>query len=214
MRRRFRGGSDAAPPAPSGWMFTYGNLMMLLLAFFVLLYAWSGRSGSGVAAAPAPAPAPTAPVEAMPLREVRSRLESALKDQGAAHQVKIETQDRWLIIRFEASTLFDSGQVELKERAFGALDAIGSVLATVPNHVRVEGHTDSDPMVPNPYIPDNWILSGHRATSVLRYLTAFHNIDEQRISFAGYASTRPLASNDTPEGKARNRRVEILVAGR
>jgi len=84
----------------------------------------------------------------------------------------------------------------------------------IPNLIRVEGHTD------NLQIPfgsdlfqkfkDNWELSGERALSVLRYLTDL-GLDPSRISYAGYAETRPIESNDTPEGRAYNRRVEIII---
>lgn len=238
-RRSRRGTGDVAPAGAPAWMVTYGDLVTQILAFFVLLYSFSslnetkfreildslqnsfglapasGSNVSGVTAAPSSGSTGTVkPLTDASLRGIKERIASELEDRGVSKLVTFEGGNKELILHFDAAALFNSGQAEVKQSAVPALEAIGQVLNQVPNQVRIEGHTDSDPMIPNPQYPDNWMLSGARAAGVLRFLYEFHQIPYGRMSFAGYADTRPVASNDTPEGKARNRRVDIVVLGR
>jgi chemotaxis protein MotB len=234
-RRRPDRSGEAAPTGAPAWMVTYGDLVTQILAFFVLLYSFSslneqkfretlaslqdafGNQAQAAATGPVsngnPA-APAAPLRNASLLTIQKQMASALKDRDAQSVVRFEGKDQLLIIHFDATALFDSGRAELKQGALPALDAVAVVLGQVPNQIRVEGHTDSDPMIPNPIYPDNWMLSGARATGVLRYLHEFHQITYERMSIAGYADTRPVASNETPEGKAKNRRVDIVVVGK
>lgn len=239
-RRRSRRSAGDAPPAGSpAWMMTYGDLVTQMLAFFVLLYSFSslneikfqeiidslqssfgltpasGSNVSGVTAAPTKGSTGTVkPLNDASLLGIKARIASELADRGAEDLVTFEGGNKELIMHFDAAALFDSGLAEVKQSAVPALEAIGQVLGQVENQVRIEGHTDSDPMIPNPQFPDNWMLSGARAAGVLRFMHQFYQIEYGRMSFAGYADTRPVASNDTPEGKARNRRVDIVVLGR
>lgn len=236
-RRRTKVQDQAAPNGAPPWMVTYGDLVTQVLAFFVLLYSFSSlneikfqemiASLQGAFRAPVTTSGPPpvvisnpptegekatiTPIRPNTLSALQRRLEAALEAQGATEIVYFELGDKALVIHLDAAALFDSGRAEIKQEAVVALDAIGSVLAEIPNHVRIEGHTDSDPMIPNIQFPDNWMLSGGRATSVLRYLNEFKGVRHDRMSFAGYADTRPVASNKTPEGKAKNRRVDIIV---
>lgn len=142
---------------------------------------------------------------------LRSQLASDLSKANLANQVELIEEGGALVIRLSAGLLYESGQVQLRPQALPVLDVIGATLASTEQRMVVEGHSDSDPMMPNPSIPDNWALSGARANVVLRYLREFHGIADDRLATAGYADTHPVASNETPEGKARNRRVEIRV---
>ncbi len=194
------------------------TLAALQAAFGVL-----PRAGSSVVVSGEPPVAVDPPEEAaepptlstatgsLALLPVERQLAAALEEGHADQVVLLERGDRSLIIHFDAAALFDSGRAEIRREAIPVLDAVGSVLAGIPNYIRVEGHTDSDPMLPGAPYADNWELSGARATSVLRYLHQFHQIPYRRLSISGYADTRPVASNETPEGKARNRRVDIVV---
>lgn len=214
-RRAESAATEGAPGAPA-WVFTWGNLATVMLAFFIVLYATGGGSTAGSAPSEAGAPeaAEKQPARAASISTVRSRIEAKLKAQGAESLVRFETSGGALVIHLDASALYDSGRAEIKPQAIPALDAIGSVLAGVGNQVRVEGHTDSDPVTPTPQFPDNWALSSARATGVLRYLREYHQIPSNRLSVAGYAHTKPVASNATPQGKAKNRRVDIVVQPR
>jgi len=90
------------------------------------------------------------------------------------------------------------------------LDAIAPVLRGLPNDISVEGHTDNVPITGGPFA-SNWELSAIRATTVLRYLVSNDGLPEDRMSATGYADTRPLVPNDTPEHRQQNRRVDIVV---
>lgn len=142
---------------------------------------------------------------------LRASLQSDLAKANAEDQVELLVEEGALVIRLAAGLLYESGQVRLRHQAFPVLDIVGRRLRDTEQHLVVEGHTDSDPMLPNPTIPDNWALSGARANGVLRYLLEFHQIDSARLATAGYGESRPVASNQSQEGKARNRRVEIRV---
>jgi chemotaxis protein MotB len=219
QRRRGPNPAEAAEPAAPAWTSTFGNLFMVLLAFFIMLYASPAPAGTG---GPDPRSAGEASAQGSgraqlkeaSLSTIRRRVESSLNGAGATGLVRIEESGQALILHLDASAAYESGRAEIRKEAIPALDAIGSVLATVGNAVRVEGHTDSTPMIPSPQFPDNWALSAARAGGVLRYLREWHQIGSDRLSMAGYADTRPVADNATPEGRARNRRVDIVVFGR
>lgn len=234
-RRRSAGGGEAQPPGSPAWMMTYGDLITQVLAFFILLYSFSSinetkfretlislqgsfgafsSGGPSVMGGARPSnPATGDPAQENSLNGIHQRIASAVSERQMDHIVRLEPMDGALLIRFDATALFDSGRAEIKQSAIPAVDAVAQVLAGVPNQIRIEGHTDSDPMIPNPQYPDNWMLSGARSASLLRFLHEFHQIPHPRLSIAGYADTRPVAGNDTPEGKAKNRRVDILVLG-
>jgi chemotaxis protein MotB len=110
--------------------------------------------------------------------------------------------------------LFDTGEARLKSRALPLLDRIAGLLAGggVVNPVRVEGNTDDVPIA-TPEFPSNWELSTARADAVLQVLLA-GGVSPARLSVAGYADQRPLAANGTAAGRARNRRVELVVLRR
>jgi chemotaxis protein MotB len=148
------------------------------------------------------------------LAALRSRLAGALTQDGLGDQVELVVEGGDLVIRLSAGLLFESGRAELKPAAIPVLDRIGQVLAEGNAQLSIEGHSDSDPMLPGSEYPDNWALSSARATGVLRFLHDFDRIPYERLATAGYAETRPVASNETPAGKARNRRVEIRVRSR
>ena len=106
--------------------------------------------------------------------------------------------------------LFAESSADLQPVGIEILELVADVLQASPNDISIEGHTDSRPISSGRY-PSNWELSTARATSVLRHLTEHVGFDPTRLSAAGYADTRPLAPNDTVEGAARNRRVEVVV---
>jgi len=96
------------------------------------------------------------------------------------------------------------------ERALKILDEVAPILADIPNHIRVEGHTDDVP-ISTAQFPSNWELSTARATNVLQYLLEGEVVDPDQLTAAGYGEYRPVASNETEEGRAQNRRVDIVL---
>ncbi len=130
-----------------------------------------------------------------------------------SNKIAITSDERGLVITLAADSFFRTASAELNiEESRETLLKIGQMLSAEElskRRFRIEGHTDSGDTDPALW-PSNWELSSARAVNVLHYLTDF-GADEKRFSVAGYADTRPFYSNDTPEGRAYNRRVDIII---
>ena len=124
--------------------------------------------------------------------------------------VRVYVEPRGLIISLGEKGIFDSGSDQIKPEGKVLLDELSTSLVSVGNYIRVEGHTDNVP-ISNPRFPSNWELSTARATVVVCHLIQTYRLSPAMLSAAGYAENRPIASNDTQEGKARNRRVDLII---
>ncbi|MFW5781948.1 MAG: OmpA family protein [Candidatus Muiribacteriaceae bacterium] len=145
-----------------------------------------------------------------------------IDDQGRKQQMDIEVklEERGLVIRVQDTALFDFGRASLTPQAKTLLEQLSDALATVDNKIEIQGHTDDKKFRPGSRYKDNWELSTERALSVLRYLNK-EGIAAQKMAAAGFGEYRPIAKNkiendrgiliDNPEGRARNRRVDIVV---
>jgi len=130
---------------------------------------------------------------------------------GQAGELAFRDESRGLIVSIVADgVLFDAGSDQLRPEGRQVLDNIAAVLRVAPNRVSVEGHTDNRP-INTARFPSNWDLSTGRAVAVLNYLVNTHHLDAKRLAASGYGDQHPIDSNDTLEGRARNRRVEIAV---
>ena len=118
--------------------------------------------------------------------------------------------DRGLVISFAQAALFPSGEDFISTAAYGSIGKVAAAIAQLPNRVRLEGHTDAIP-INTPRFHSNWDLSSARAIALLKILTERFGVSANRLSVAGYADTAPLSPNDTEDGRARNRRVDIIV---
>ena len=138
-------------------------------------------------------------------------LERKLHDQIADDQVALHMDDRGLVIVLSDDVLFDSGKAKIKEDAEPVLDKVAATIKRkVPNkNIGISGHTDNVPITYSKW-KSNWELSTARATNVLHYLES-KGVSAGELSATGYGEHRPVASNDTPEGRAKNRRVEIVI---
>ncbi len=125
--------------------------------------------------------------------------------------VFVERDD--LVINFSDKILFPSGSAEMHQNATTLLDKLGKLIKTSNRQVRVEGHTDNRPITTERY-PSNWELSAARASTVLRYLSERWSIHGDILTAIGFGEYQPLASNSTAEGRAKNRRVSILLIGK
>lgn len=144
------------------------------------------------------------------LDDVREEIQTLADAQGVGDKIAFRFEGRGLVLTIlDDSVLFSPGQATLQPQGLGILDLVTPSLMNAPNDVAIEGHTDSRPISTSRY-PSNWELSTARATSVLRYML-LQGFDPARVSAAGYADTRPVADNATPEGQAANRRVEIVI---
>lgn len=144
------------------------------------------------------------------LNGVREQIQSLADQQGVGDKIAFRFEGRGLVLTIlDDTVLFEPGQATLQSAGLSILDLVTSSLLNAGHDVAIEGHTDSRPISTSRY-PSNWELSTARATSVLRYML-LQGFDPARISASGYADTRPVAANDTPEGQAANRRVEIVI---
>jgi chemotaxis protein MotB len=111
--------------------------------------------------------------------------------------------------------LFDVGRAAVRPDAESSIAAVAAVLQKIPNPIVIEGHTDNLPLHdPRSPYASNWELSTARATQVLDHLLRLYHLPPERLSASGYAEFRPKATNATPEGRARNRRVDVIILGK
>jgi len=123
--------------------------------------------------------------------------------------VSVDYNERWVEVNLDSSLLFETGASRLSRNALRALKEISKVLRPLPNELNVEGYTDNIPIRSREF-PSNWELSAARAASVVHFLARL-GIDPGRLAAVGFGEHRPLADNDTPEGRAKNRRVTLLI---
>ena len=146
------------------------------------------------------------------LQRAMEDLQKKLNKEITDKEIKLEMAERGLVITFVDKVLFDSGKAQIKEGAFSALDKVSGVIRkrVSDRDIGIEGHTDNVPIKHSGW-KSNWELSTARATSVLHYLVDEGKVNPARCSAIGYGEFRAVASNDTPEGRQENRRVEIVI---
>ena len=251
------------------WAIPYGDLITLLLAFFVVMYAIStlnegkyrvmsdslNAAFDGVPRSIAPiqigqpteassiappqpfdndpgspnvlnltdrvrADAVITPIELLQLEQqkaqadvqldaIQKQVERALGPMIMSDQVTVSREGLWLEVNIRSDVLFASGSAALSTPAREAIDQLATVLRELPNELRVEGHTDNQPIASALY-PSNWELSGARAASVIRLLEG-RGVDPRRMAAIGFGDKRPVADNATPAGRSTNRRVLLVI---
>jgi chemotaxis protein MotB len=150
--------------------------------------------------------------EQQEFKALKRRIDSQARKAGLQGKVLTTVRRRGLVIEILTDKLFfDSGSAQLKPEAAGILDKIAVILSGELKHpIVVEGNTDSQPIGGSQY-PSNWELSGARAAAVVRDFTG-HGVNPRRVSFTGYGSTMPIASNSTAAGRSKNRRVDVVLS--
>ena len=149
------------------------------------------------------------------LESTKAALDRALKEINGSplitdSQVRVALTTRGLVITIDSDiVLFEPGSATIRPEGQKVLDRISRQLVVLPNHITVEGHTDNVPI--SGTFPSNWELSTARASSVLRSLIALHGLDPAHGTASGFAEQKPVAPNDTTKGRAKNRRVEIVI---
>ncbi len=211
------------------WVVTFADLMSLLLAFFVLLLSFSSiqeakfrelagslKGAFGVLGSPtavsinkSPPRSSIATVQIQQQLVQRQIEELVSQSDSLGSAVEIDGQGGELRIKLSERLLFPSGSGDLRAEASPVLKTLASLLATADGEVDIEGHTDNRPIHTLRY-PSNWELSSDRAMAVLRSLERL-GISPVRMSATSFGEFRPLGPNDTPENRARNRRVELRV---
>jgi len=184
------------------WMASYVDVLTILLVFFLVGAAKSVE-------APPARPIPLSPpkvAQTEPRRPTLVRAQERLREQGLDPKL----EPRGLVISLPQVILFPSGQDKVSPQALPTLGHIADVLREVPNDVQLIGHTDTLP-IHNGRFRSNWDLSTARSQQILDLLSHRYGIPESRLSFASYGPYRPAASNNTVDGRASNRRVEIVI---
>jgi chemotaxis protein MotB len=216
------------------WVISYADFVTLLFAFFVVMFATANADkgkaravAEAVKAALDPKANPHAKEiirEALknkqlkiephsPVQELRPSLDllsEKLKDEIQRGEVDLHMEPRGLTVSFKQAALFDSGDADIKNSAFEALAKVANAILKLPNQIRLEGHTDNVP-IHNEHFRNNWELSSARSIAVLLFLTDRFQVPVKRLAVSGYADVAPVAQNDTDEGRARNRRVDIVI---
>lgn len=216
------------------WLITYADLITLLLAFFILMYTMSkqdaqkyqeitgqlkaiftggiGVAGKGSTLGKTPTELSFKGGEGSGVRELERQIRGVDEQSKGANagRISVFADDRGIVVRAMEKAFFEEGRADLSDQAKKALDAIVPVIKGMNSHLRVEGHTDNVP-IRNSIFKSNWELSVMRATEVVRYLIEQHDYPTDKISAAGYAEYRPIASNDSVTNRGLNRRIEMIV---
>lgn len=217
------------------WLLTYSDLITLLMVFFVVLYSASNvnqkkyekladsmssafTGGSGIFEDGHDVDENSSNSEITPLvqneeeklQSIEGQVDAMIKELGLEDSVSTSMEERGLVISFNNSIFFDSAKANIKEDMKSKLVSLSTILNKIDNYVRVEGHTDNIP-IKNQYYNSNWQLSSIRASNVVEFLIAQGNISPDRLSAVGYGEYRPIDDNTSEEGRAKNRRVDILI---
>ncbi|MDH5560637.1 MAG: flagellar motor protein MotB [Deltaproteobacteria bacterium] len=193
------------------WIYTYGDMVTLLLAFFILLFAMSKTEENlfkAISASFKGGP-PASPFVFSGLPTFMENIEAALKKSDISEVTDITVDDRGITVSFSDTVMFAPGSATPTQLGNDVIEKFSRILHAISNRVIVEGHTDNTP-IRTPIFPSNWELSGARSGSVARLLESF-GVKSKRIEIAGYGSTRPKVPNDSSELKSLNRRIDILV---
>ncbi|MFA6596786.1 MAG: OmpA family protein [Ignavibacteriaceae bacterium] len=206
------------------YLITYADLITLLLGLFIILYAISkvdsgkytkmvtalgntfGKSGQvfdkgGKFPSDLPSPPPSG------LKDELGRLVNQYNYSG---HISLEENERGITIHILDDILFQSGKADLSDGSKLVLSRLSKILKELPNDFRIEGHTDDVPINSSSF-PSNWHLSVARALNTAYYLVNTEGLPPERVSIVGNSEYKPIASNDTEEGRASNRRVDIVI---
>lgn len=137
-------------------------------------------------------------------------LEKELSREIQSGDVSLRMEPRGLAISFRQAALFDSGEDVVKRSAYQAIVKVAHAISLIPNQVRLEGNTDNIP-IHNGRFRSNWELSVARSIAILNLLVDRNDVPRSRLGVAGYADVAPIATNDTDEGRAKNRRVDVVI---
>lgn len=237
MRKRKRAfNTDHDEHFDESWLIPYADLLTLLLALFIVLYAAStvdkvkyqsimesfqseltGTKIESVHAGLSPNPSSPQPEVGLPEEEtndkeldvLKQQLESYIHTNNLQDMVSLEDTEKGIEVSLKDVILFDSGRADLKEHSFQTLNGLVGLINTVPNPISIEGHTDNVP-AHNTIYTSNWELSAARAASVLHYFES-QKVQANRMQFSGFGEYQPLYPNDTDENRQSNRRVTVVI---
>ena len=243
-------------PNHERWLVSYGDLLTLLLAVFVVMYAMSQsdkkkteevmqsmQAAFGMAQAGAPAPkinvinsstvnpipdikprlssvqsekgrtniiSPRTTATDTDFRQIKSSIEAYLTKEGMRDKVSVGITKRGLVVSLKEAGFFDSGSADVRRQSLAIIASIAESLNNYSNELRIEGHTDNVP-ISTAKFRSNWELSTARANNIMHILTENYGLLPEKISTVGYGEYRPIDTNDSQEGRTKNRRVDIVL---
>ena len=234
MPRKKSGGEEMRTDA---WLATFADTMTLLLTFFVLLYSFStvdaakfeqiasslqsvltGQTGTSVLdfnMKSGEVPLVGEPIETTTSsnnkEDIYKKVQDLIKEKKLQGTVSIKSDSRGVIIQLRENIIFQSGKAELIDKIKPVLKSINVLLATLPNDIVIEGHTDNVP-IRNYEYNNNWKLSSARALNVLEYFVYIEGQNNlERFSSVAYSEYQPTVPNNSDANRALNRRVNILI---
>jgi chemotaxis protein MotB len=145
-----------------------------------------------------------------PADKLKDHLVKLINDNGYGNVIKLDENERGITIHILDEILFTSGDADLSTSSLSVLNNIGNILKNLPNDIRIEGHSDNIP-INTVKFPSNWHLSVTRALNTAYYLINDVGLQPDRVSIVGYSKYKPIATNDSPEGRTINRRVDITI---
>lgn len=219
--KRVFGIEEEAPvdDGPGSWILSYGDMMTLLLCFFLLLVAMSSLNKQMFEEVSASMAKGMGKVEAKrPIENIVNEVKKIIKEENLEDKVSITYDAEGAKFNFPGEALFEIGSADLTAKIKPTLDKIAAAFINDPtgHYIIIEGHTDNIPMRSAKF-PSNWELSSARSSSVIRYLIS-KGLDHNRCKAVGYADTQPSAPNMTKDGKsisanqAKNRRVVVKLS--
>lgn len=212
----------------NSWLITFSDMMTIILCFFIVFFIFSAEELTMLETIKESLSTQVEDLseENEKLKEEQESLKSLmfgeegmedsddflifLKENQLEDSVYISEVDRGLVIRFRDGVLFSSGQAAISQGGYDVLREISTKINSVSNSIVIEGFTDNQP-IKNSNYPSNWELSTDRAIGVAKYFIEDMGINEERISVSGHGEQRPIDTNDTEEGRANNRRIEITI---
>ncbi|HEY2545833.1 MAG TPA: flagellar motor protein MotB [Candidatus Acidoferrum sp.] len=145
-----------------------------------------------------------------PMKALQSELEKALAPEIGKHTVAIQQRREGVVVSLREIGFYESGSANLRPSSRQAVDRLAAVLRAHTEGLRIEGHSDNQP-IHNARFDSNWELSTARAADLVKLFITRYHFDPTRLAASGYAEFHPVSPNDTPEGRARNRRVDIVI---
>jgi chemotaxis protein MotB len=219
------------------WLIPYADMLTLLLALFIVMFAmgqtdkaklqkisqefniiFSGGSGlmEGNGSVPIPGSSSSSSydtkgvIEEDKMSEVKLKLEEEIKSKGYRDKVKVVLNKDGLEISIQDAALFNSGDADILKDFSPLLLQISTMLQKLDNDIKVVGHTDNLPIVTEKF-RSNWDLSSMRAINVMRFMVDAGKLHAEQFSIQAYGQYKPKFDNSTPDGRAKNRRVEIFI---
>jgi len=200
---------EVCVPFDQEWIFTYGDLVTLLLCFFILLFAscvYETKKFKAVAESFKPL-SPGSPFMQEGRDSVVDQIAKEVEQTELGDDTRVTVEEKGVVVSFAASATFEPGSAKLTPEATKEMARFSRLVFLLPNRLQVEGHTDNQPVQK---WGSSWELSGARASRVARFFID-NGMDPKKLTVKGFGQTRPKFSNESPIQRRRNNRVEVII---